>query len=109
LLFVLCTLLVKAVVRGHGDDAGAGTELRCGSNCVLKLAAARQHNGVKRRGLLDSDVTAGQDAVAANVCRYLGQIGQGLACEGEQSGAVGAGEGGYECSRSFLRVSRANN
>ena len=106
---ILCRLLVEAVLGGHGHDTRARAELCRGSDRVLQLAATRQQNGVKRRGLRNGDVGTGQDAVAANFHRNLGQIREGLAGEGEHGGTVGAGEGGDECSSGFLWVSRAHD
>ena len=106
---ILCRLLVEAVLGGHGHDAGARAELRGSSDRVLQLAAARQQNGVKRRGLRNGDVSTGQDAVAANFDRNLVEIGEGLAGQGQHGGAVGAGEGSDECSSCFLWVSRTHD
>jgi len=106
---VLGGLLVVTVLRGHGDDASGRAEFGGGSECVLQLAAAGQDDGVEGRGLLNSNVAAGQHAVAAGFHGNLGQIGQGLAREAEHGGAVSSGEGSDKSSGSFLGVGGTND
>lgn len=107
--FVVSGLLVKTMLRGHGDDTSAGAELGSGSDGMLQLAATGQNDGVKGRSLVHCDIAAGQDTATADLNRYLGQIGEGLTREAEHSRTVGASERSDESSCSFLGVSRAND
>ena len=100
---------IEAVEAGDADDADAITEGLGGDDSVLDFGSSGEEDGFERTGFFNEDVSALEDALPSGFWGGLIEHGNGLATEGEESGAVGAEESGGESAGGFFGIGGADD
>jgi len=100
---------IEAMEAGDADDADTITEGLGGDDGVLDFGTCGEEDGFEWARFFDEDVAAMEDALASGFWGGLIEHGDGLATEGEESGAVGAEESGGESAGGFFGIGGADD